>query len=211
MHTSENGIKLIKEFEGCRLQAYTDPAGVWTIGYGHTGNVPPTGLITKEEAEELLISDLHAVEKHVNALPYDLTQGQYDALVSFTFNCGAGNLKKLTKNNMRTLAEIGEKMLLYVNAGGTQLAGLVRRRKAERELFLSGDSDYFPAYSGTSPRIDEVFETIGATEYYDFSKPKPYLRRKPIAGANGYVAYTGSFAQNIDLIALAKKGELKKP
>lgn len=132
---STNGINLIKEFEGLYLNAYKCPAGVWTIGYGHTGNVKQGTTINKKEAEVLLLNDLQEFENAVNKLPYKLNQNQFDALVSFSFNCGTGNLKKLTNNNKRTLNEISNALLLYNKANGKELTGLTRRRKAEQKLF----------------------------------------------------------------------------
>ena len=134
MRISKNGINLIKEFEGCYLRSYKCPAGVWTIGYGHTDGVKQGEQITKERAEYLLITDLATFEKGVNALKFNLNQNQFDALVSFSFNCGLGNLKKLVKG--RNLTEIGNALLLYNKAKGKVLVGLTRRRKAERDLFF---------------------------------------------------------------------------
>lgn len=134
MGTSDKGIALIKSFEGCRLTAYLCPAGVWTIGYGHTAGVSKGQVITQEQAESFLKADLEKYEKYVNATGLTLNQNQFDALVSFTYNCGAGNLKKLIAN--RTLPEIADAMLLYNKGGGKVLAVLVRRREAERKLFL---------------------------------------------------------------------------
>ena len=93
MRTSQKGINLIKEFEGCRLKAYKCPAGVWTISYGHTSNVRPNQSITREEAEKLLREDLRMYEHHVENTVKGLNQNQFDALVSFTYNCGSGCLK----------------------------------------------------------------------------------------------------------------------
>ena len=135
MRTSQKGINLIKEFEGCRLKAYKCPAGVWTIGYGHTSNVKPNQSITREEAERLLREDLRMYENHVETTVKGLNQNQFDALVSFTDNCGSGCLKQLTKG--RTLKQIGEKIILYDKANGKPLAGLTRRRKAEQALYQS--------------------------------------------------------------------------
>lgn len=134
MKTSEKGIALIKSFEGCRLTAYLCPAGVWTIGYGHTAGVSKWQAITQEQADSFLKADLEKYEKYVNVTGLTLNQNQFDALVSFTYNCGAGNLKKLIAN--RTLPEIADAMLLYNKGGGKVLAGLVRRREEERKLFL---------------------------------------------------------------------------
>lgn len=139
MRTSKNGIEMIKKFEGLRLHAYKCPAGVYTIGYGHTGSVAPNMKISKETAEKFLIDDLKKFENHVNEYnvkyKYRFTQNQFDALVSFAFNIG--NIKQLTANGTRNKKTIAEKMLLYVKAGGVTLKGLVNRRKAEHDLFIS--------------------------------------------------------------------------
>lgn len=134
MKTSSRGIELIKSFEGCRLTAYLCPAGVWTIGYGHTAGVKQGQVITQDLAEAYLKEDLAKYEKYVEDTGLVLNQNQFDALVSFTYNCGNGNLKKLVKN--RSLAQIGEALLLYNKSNGKVLSGLVKRRAAERELFL---------------------------------------------------------------------------
>jgi GH24 family phage-related lysozyme (muramidase) len=135
MHISNNGLNIIKHFEGCRLTAYLCPAGVPTIGYGHTAGVKLGMKITQAQADEYLKQDMKIYEDHVNRIvKHKLTQNQFDALVSFCYNCGAGNLQKLVKN--RTLQQIADTLPLYNKGGGKVLAGLVRRRKMERELFL---------------------------------------------------------------------------
>ncbi len=133
--TSQKGIDLIKSFEGLGLIAYICPAGVLTIGYGHTAGVQTGDIVTEQQAEDLLREDLLIYEKPVNALALNLNQYQFDALVSFTYNCGSGCLATLCAN--RTLEQIADALLLYTKANGTTLAGLVRRREAERELFLT--------------------------------------------------------------------------
>lgn len=134
---SDGGIALIKKFEGCRLTAYQDAVGVWTIGYGHTSGVKRGQTITQAQADSYLRADCGTAEKAVNGYDskYHWNQNQFDALVSFTFNCGSGNLKKLTDSGKRTAAEISAKLPLYCNAGGKKLAGLVTRRNAEKALF----------------------------------------------------------------------------
>ena len=135
METSKNGIELIKRFEGVRLKAYKPVAteNLYTIGYGHYG-VNKEAVITLQEAENLLKYDLKRFENYVTATGLQLNQNQFDALVSFTYNCGKGCLQTLVKG--RTLPQIAEAMLKYVRAGNKVLEGLVKRRKAERELFL---------------------------------------------------------------------------
>lgn len=133
MKINEAGLKLIKSFEGCRLKAYQDSVGVWTIGWGHTANVKAGHTITKAKADEYLMKDLAKFEKAVNDLKRDFNENQFSALVSFAYNCGVGNLKKLCDG--RSEAEIGSKMLLYNKAGKKVLAGLTRRRMAENKLY----------------------------------------------------------------------------
>lgn len=136
MKTNTAGINLIKKYEGCILTAYRCPAGVLTIGYGHTGkDVKENMIITKAQAEKLLKADLVAFEKKVSAYDsiYHFNANQFSALVSFAYNIGS--IDQLTAKGTRSLEEIGEKMLLYNKAAGKQLPGLVKRRKAEQELF----------------------------------------------------------------------------
>lgn len=137
MKISNIGLSLIKKFEGCCLTAYRCPAGVLTIGYGHTKGVTEGMTITKEQAEAYLLADVAWAEKAVNDYmdTYNWNQNQFDALVSFTFNCGAGNLKTLLRDGCRTIAEISEKIPAYNKANGETLPGLERRRAEERKLF----------------------------------------------------------------------------
>lgn len=138
MKTSRRGINLIKEFEGLRLTAYKCPAGVYTIGYGHTRGVKRGMKITEEEASAYLTTDLRNSEKAVeryNSI-YHWNQNEFDALVSFTFNSGASNLRALLRNGRRNRSQIAATLPLYRKAGGKVLKGLERRRAAEKALFL---------------------------------------------------------------------------
>lgn len=138
MKTSQKGIDLIKQFEGCRLNAYkaVPTEKCYTIGYGHYGSdVAPNMTITQAQADAYLAQDLERNEKSVNTTGLKLNQNQFDALVSFTYNCGAGNLKKLVTG--RDLDQIADAILFYNKAGGQVLAGLIRRRQAEHDLFVS--------------------------------------------------------------------------
>lgn len=140
MKTSKKGINLIKKFEGCYLEAYQDPVGIWTIGYGHTKNVKKGQTITQEEADKLLKEDIEEFETLVNLLilaKYQFNQNEFDALVSFTFNCGGGNLKKLCQSGKRNKGQIADAITYYNKAGGKVLKGLTKRRNAEKELFLT--------------------------------------------------------------------------
>jgi len=145
MHTSNEGINLIKNFEGCRLTAYKCPAGVWTIGYGHTAGVKSGMKITQEEADAYLRSDLIKFEQYVAKTGLCLTQNQFDVLVSFTYNLGNGCLQTLIKN--RNLSQIAEALLLYNRANGKVIEGLTKRRKMEREMFLTG------MFAGTTYKV----------------------------------------------------------
>lgn len=137
LKTGQEGLNLIRQFEGCHLAAYKCPAGVWTIGYGHTAGVKQGQRISQEQADGLLAEDLQKYEKKVNKYDgqYQWNQNEFDALVSFAFN--VGSIEQLSANGTRSKAVIAEKILLYNKAGGKALAGLTRRRKAEQELFLS--------------------------------------------------------------------------
>lgn len=146
MQTSEKGIALIKEFEGCRLTAYQDSVGVWTIGYGWTqpvdGKPIRAGMTIKQEtAERLLKTGLVSYESDVSRLvKVGLNQDQFDALVSFTYNLGARSLSTSTllrKLNAGDYAGAADEFLRWNKAGGKVLNGLTRRREAERALFLS--------------------------------------------------------------------------
>ena len=145
MVTSKEGIELIKKFEGCRLSAYRCPAGVWTIGYGHTLGVRSGDTITQKQADEYLMQDVAKYEVMVNSYyeRYHWTQNEYDALVSFAFNIG--NITGLTGAGTRSKAVIAEKILLYNKANGTTLPGLVKRRKEEHDLFVGQVPEKVPA------------------------------------------------------------------
>ena len=145
MEINEKGLNLIKSFEGLKLEAYLCPAGVWTIGYGHTKGVKKGMKITKEKADELLMEDLqefqNGVEKLISKSPIKLTDNQFSALVSFAFNLGLTNLKnstllkKVSQNpNDET---IRNEFMRWIYAGGKPLEGLKRRRKHEADLYFT--------------------------------------------------------------------------
>ena len=142
---SERGVKLIKEFEGCRLTAYYDPVGVITIGYGTTnsdksitGKTITKGMtISQATADKWLKESLnkkYAPKVNKYDGKYHWTQNEFDALISFAYNIGS--IDQLTGNGSRSKQTIANKMPEYCHGGGKKLPGLVRRRKAERELFL---------------------------------------------------------------------------
>lgn len=143
MKTSQNGVDLIKSFEGLVLHAYKplDSEHEYTIGYGHYGSdVRATDKITKSEAEELLKKDLKKYEDYVNDyVTVKLNQNQFDALVSFCYNLGGGAFQHSTlliKLNRGDYKGASNEFQKWVNAGGKKLAGLVKRRLLERDLFL---------------------------------------------------------------------------
>ena len=134
--------KMIGQFEGIELKAYLCPAGVLTIGIGHTKGVKKGDVITREKAYELLEEDIKPIEDYLNDLKICDTQGEFDALVDFIFNLGTGNFKSSTlyKNikQKRSDKDICNQFKRWVYANGKKLTGLVRRREAECDLWMSG-------------------------------------------------------------------------
>ena len=146
MKISLEGLSLIKKFEGCRLKAYYCSGGVLTIGYGHTGGVKETDVITQEEADKLLKGDILKFEQYVSDnVKVDLDQSQFDALVAWTFNLGPGNLRESTmlkKLNNEDYESVPFEMRRWNKAGGKTLDGLIRRREAESLLFESKEWEH---------------------------------------------------------------------
>lgn len=145
MKTGQAGIDLIKQFEGLKLKAYLDIVGVPTIGFGSTGPDIKIGMTwTPEQCEERLKKDLEKFENAINsAVKAPLTQNQFDALVCFTYNVGSGaftgsTLLKLL-NKSESITKVADQFLRWNKAGGKEVAGLTRRRTAERELFLKSE------------------------------------------------------------------------
>ena len=217
---SKTGIDLIKHFEGCRLEAYQDEVGVWTIGWGITnadksitGTTIKRGLkISQATAEEWLEESLN--RKYLPlVMKYDTrygwNQNELDALVSFAYNIGS--IDQLTANGSRSRATIAAKMLEYVKAGGVTYNGLVRRRKAERELFLKPieieEDDKVEKREGCFAPVKSP-ETCDSIEEFlkkrDFKSGEHNLRL--IAAEN---AKKGPVKDA--LLLLAKEGRLKKP
>lgn len=139
MTPSDACIDLVKASEGCKLTAYRCPAGIWTIGYGHTRGVRQGQTITQDEADALLLDDLELAAAQVRGMvTVPLTQGMFDALVDFVFNLGAGRLRDSTLLrllNQSRYAEAAAQFKFWVMSGGHALPGLVTRRAAERALF----------------------------------------------------------------------------
>lgn len=214
MKISSIGIELIKRYEGCYLEAYKCPAGVWTIGYGHTKNVRAGMKITKVEAEQMLVQDLATYEAKVEKYnkKYAWNQNEFDALVSFAFNIGSIN--QLTAFGTRTKDVIKDKMLLYTKANGKVLKGLVRRRKEECALFSKPitcsvehqpellENMYYPKSSNNLNSLVDALRAIGVNSSYSY--------RKKIAAANNIKGYKGTEDQNIKLYSLLKAGQLRK-
>lgn len=142
---SEQGINLIKKYEGLSLKAYKQNSNeeFYTIGYGsYNKNITKDMTITVEEAEVLLMEELKEVEKYVNTYCgyLNLTQNQFDGLASFTFNVGPTNLKKLTGNGERTIEQIAEKITNYTKSGSeANRNGLKKRREEEKKFILSNN------------------------------------------------------------------------
>jgi len=139
LKTSQEGISLIKSFEGCELTAYRCSADVPTIGYGHTAGVSDGDTCTQEEAESMLAEDLVEFEDYVkNYVESELQQNEFDALVAWTYNLGPANLKESTmlkELNSGNFEEVPRQMKRWNRAGGEVLDGLIRRREAESRLF----------------------------------------------------------------------------
>ena len=176
---SQAGLDLIKQFEGCRLVAYQCSAGVWTIGYGHTAGVHRGMKITQAQAEAYLKQDVAKFEKYVNNASYvpftdKLNQNQFDALVSFAFNLGQGNLMKLCKG--RTINQVPGAMPQYCKANGKNLPGLQRRRKAEATLYNK-----------------KVQSCTGATTKQTYKSGQWYTVPEEIPVRNGYYGQPGKY------------------
>jgi|SRR5579859_2211928 len=142
MRINEKGLQLLKSFEGCKLKAYRDVVGIWTIGYGHTGDdVYPGKTITQKEADTLLESDLLDFENGIDsALKVKVTENQFSALVVFTYNVGLGNFLKshlLKYINLSQFDKASNEFGRWNRAGGIIRKDLTRRRAAERDLFLT--------------------------------------------------------------------------
>lgn len=192
LKTGQAGLNLIKQFEGCHLQAYKCPAGVWTIGYGHTKNVKQGDVITQAQADAFLVEDVAGAEKNVNSYhsKYSWTQNEFDALVSFAFNLGS--IDQLTANGTRSRQVIAEKMLLYNKAGGKVLAGLVRRRKAEYALFTQSVKEELPILRKASKGyyvgyLQEKLNTLG----YNCGKVDKIFGPKTLAAVKAFQCANG--------------------
>lgn len=145
MKTSARGIALIQQYESCKLTAYQDGGGVWTIGWGHTGNVSKGDKITQKKADSLFACDLAATEIAVErSVKAPINQEMFDALVSLTYNIGIAHFTDvahcttLRELNATNYVAAAEGILLWNKDNGKVVPGLVKRRSAERQLFLEG-------------------------------------------------------------------------
>ncbi len=140
MKTGQHGIDLIKKYESCKLTAYKCPAGVWTIGYGHTQGVKQGDKIDQNQADKFLGDDLKESENDINAAcRKELTQWQFDALVSFVFNVGYGAFRSSTLLkyiNMGKFTQAALEFAKWNRSNGKVLDGLTKRRESERLLFV---------------------------------------------------------------------------
>lgn len=171
MKTSMLGRAFIRACEGCRLRAYRDSVGVLTIGVGHTSAagqpvVDANLVITNDEADQILSNDLRSVEHDIERMvTAPLKQDQFDAIVSWVFNLGIGNLAKSTllkKLNVQDYSGAADEFLKWDRAGGRVLSGLVKRRKAERLLFL-GRADEALRLIGAKPKMPQKKQQIRKT------------------------------------------------
>ena len=141
MKISNNGLDLVKHFEGLVLEAYKCPAGVWTIGYGHTKDVQPGDSWSEDHADHMLEVEMEEYEKYINDLvTVELNQNQFDAMVSWVYNLGVGNLQSSTLLkvlNAGDYAGVPEQIMRWNKAGRKTLEGLTRRRQAEADLFVA--------------------------------------------------------------------------
>lgn len=171
---SSIGLNLIKSFEGCKLTAYKclPTEKYYTIGYGHYGSDVTAGMkITKEQAEELLLQDCKKAIKHVNSFmsKYNFNQNQFDALVSFAFN--VGSINQLTASGTRTLEQISSKITAYNKSGGRVIAGLVKRRAKEKELFDT------PTSTTVKKRNEEIAKEVVAGKWGNGNARKTALTK----------------------------------
>lgn len=135
---SKSGLALTEQFENCRLSAYQDQVGVWTIGYGHTKGVKAGDVCTQAQADAWVLEDVQSCVDAVNRATVELTQDEFDALVDFAFNLGIGALLKSTlwrKLNAGDYHGAADEFEKWDMAGGKHIAGLLRRRKAEHVVF----------------------------------------------------------------------------
>jgi lysozyme len=183
---SENALILVKLFEGCKLEAYQDSVGIWTIGYGHTKGIKKGDKITQEQATKFLHKDLDIHSDPINKLvKVNLSQNQYDALASFIFNLGGRNfststlLKKLNQEDYQATAN---EFPRWNKAGGKVLRGLTRRRECEKFLFLgdfiSLETELKPELRAQGLQFIANSSIKDSTKEEDLNKKEKHLKQK---------------------------------
>lgn len=201
MRTSSAGVKHIKEFEGERLTAYRCPAGVWTIGVGHTSaagepQVVEGMKITANESAAILYRDLASFELGVERLVVvPLKQNQFDVLVSFAFNCGLNALKKSTllkKLNAGDYDAVPAELMKWTKAGGREKPGLVRRRRAEAKMWRGLD---------TSQPVDGVETRLKP----DRPQPSKTIMQSKEANAAAAAGGLGTIAVASEVVDLVRR------
>lgn len=206
MKISKSGLEMIKKFEGLLLIASNKLDGVWTVGYGCTVGVKPYQRVTEKEAETMLLREVAKhetyVNKYVNQLK--LNQNQFDALVSFSYNCGGGNLKNLVadKNGKasRDKETIAKKLLLYNKCNGKVMRGLANRRQKEHDLFCSKDLTT-DKKSNTIKKTKEINSNMTLIEICNslFGKSDFNFRKELYKTNISTTLYIGSVSQNLKL------------
>jgi len=202
MRISEKGKNLIKSFEGVRLKAYKvlSSERYYTIGYGHYGeDVTKDMVITMETANKLFDKDIQKYENAVNnfTFSFQLNQNQFDALTSFCYNLGPAILNDFRS---KTANQIANEMLLYVNAGGTRLQGLVTRRKKEVELF---NAPIEKTAENTTEKIIKEYTEYGTF----FPSTKIFFRNKPLITNDNTIIgdYRQGESVNYDHVCITSK------
>lgn len=205
MKISKSGLEMIKNFEGLLLIASNKLDGVWTVGYGCTVGVKPYQRVTEKQAEEMLLREVAKhetyVNKYVNQLK--LNQNQFDALVSFSYNCGCGNLKNLVadKNGKATRDKetIAKKLLLYNKCNGKVMKGLANRRQKEHDLFCS--KDFTTDKNSIIKKTKEINSNMTLIEICNilFGKSDFNFRKGLYRENISTTLYIGSVSQNLKL------------
>lgn len=206
MKISKNGLQMIKNFEGLLLIASNKLDGVWTVGYGCTVGVKPYQRVTEKQAEQMLLREVAKHEVYVSKYENQLklNQNQFDALVSFSYNCGGGNLKNLVadKNGKATRDKetIAKKMLLYNKCNGKVMKGLANRRQKEHEIFCSKDLTT-DVKSSTIKKTNEINSNMTLVEICNilFGKSEFSFRKGLYKENIGTTPYIGSVSQNLKL------------
>jgi len=202
MNINKATVDLVKEFEGCKLTAYKDVAGVWTIGYGTTaraglGIIPVEGMmITQDEADRLLLDGLNKFADQIRPmLPADINDNMFGACLSLAYNIGVSGFVRstmLAKLRDGDYARAADAFLLWNRAGGKVVKGLVRRREAERKLFLTPVFEQVPTFDERSSPAQSTTVQASALQI--------------ASGAGAGVAAIGSLSGTAQIVALVFAG-----